>query len=112
VAITPDGTHAISGGRDGTVRQWNLRSARQRSEPLFCHDGPVDAVAITPDGTHAISGGGRTVQVWNLASNTSIDLVALNAAIASCAMASDTSGLQVVAGDTLGAVTAWLLDLG
>jgi len=68
VAITPDGQSAVSAGRDGTVRVWDIASGELRT--LNGHAvGEVNAVALTPDGQTAVSGGhDLTVRVWELAS--------------------------------------------
>ena len=67
VAITPDGTRAVSGGDDATVRVWDLATGSERAV-LAGHTRPVWSVAITPDGARAASGGGDgTVRVWDLA---------------------------------------------
>jgi WD40 repeat protein len=66
VAITPDGTRAISGGGDGTVRIWDLATGNEQAT-LTGHDTAVFSVAITPDGDRAVSGGAdATVRVWEL----------------------------------------------
>ena len=67
VAVTADGTRAVSGGYDGTVRVWDLATGQQQAE-LTGHHGPAMAVAVTADGTRAVSGGyDGTVRVWDLA---------------------------------------------
>jgi WD40 repeat protein len=65
-----DGTPvAVTGGGDGTVRVWDLRTGTARGEPLRGHTGAVSAVAVAEvDGTPvAVTGGGDgTVRVWDL----------------------------------------------
>jgi WD40 repeat protein len=67
VAISADGTRAISGTANGTVQVWDLTTHRQLGRPLTGHDGGINAVAISADGTRAISGSwDGTVRVWDL----------------------------------------------
>jgi WD40 repeat protein len=67
LAFTPDGGTLLSGGRDRTVRCWDLASMRQR-EAWTWPVGVVYSLAVAPDGLTAAAGGnaGRTV-VWDLA---------------------------------------------
>jgi WD40 repeat protein len=67
LAFTPDGEALLSGGRDRTVRCWDLASLRQR-EAWSWPVGVVYSLAVAPDGLTAAAGGnaGRTV-VWDLA---------------------------------------------
>ena len=68
VAVTPDGSRAVSVGYDSTLRVWNLTSGRCE-RTLESHTGAVTAVAVTPDGSRAVSAGnGYTLRVWHLTS--------------------------------------------
>ena len=65
--MTADGTRAVSGSSDRTVRVWDLVTGQPRAV-LAGHRRPVWVVAVTADGTRAVSGSGdRTVRVWDLA---------------------------------------------
>ncbi|MEU6277073.1 caspase family protein [Streptomyces populi] len=71
-----DGTPiAITGGRDGTVRVWDLATRQPIGEPLTGHTGTVYSVACTElDRTPiAVTGGDDgTVRVWDLATRQAI----------------------------------------
>ena len=60
---------AVSGGADGTVRVWDLRTLAPLGEPLTGHRGLVSSVAVgvVDDRPVAVSGGeDGTVRVWDL----------------------------------------------
>jgi WD40 repeat protein len=67
VAVTPDGTRAVSASGDRTLKVWDLATGAPLHS-LVGHSGWVEAVAVTPDGTRAVSASGdRTLKVWDLA---------------------------------------------
>lgn len=71
-AISPDGSRALSGGSDNTVRLWDMATG----EPLDVLEGHTDAVmsvAFSPDGRMALSGSrDGTVRLWDLESKAEI----------------------------------------
>jgi WD40 repeat protein len=102
VAVTADGLRAISAGRDGTVRVWDLRIGTPE-RTLEGHTGEVLAVAVTADGHRAISAGADgTVRVWDLRTGQLLAAFQGEAGVGSCAVTVD--GTTVVAGDRLGRV--------
>ncbi len=70
VAFDPAGRRVVSGGRDGTVRVWNVDIA-QEIQCLKGHEDPVQCVAWSTDGRLIASGSGsiighaRTVRIWD-----------------------------------------------
>jgi WD40 repeat protein/serine/threonine protein kinase len=66
VAMGPDGKTAVSAGRDGTLRVWDLPVGREL-RTLRGHEGMILALALSPDGRRALTGGSdRTLIHWNL----------------------------------------------
>lgn len=66
-AYLPDG-RALTGGRDGTLRLWDLAEGGQQLFEMS-HDDQIVALAVSPDGTRALTGGWdnvNEVKRWNL----------------------------------------------
>jgi hypothetical protein len=65
VALSPDGTHIVSGSNDQMLRLWDMALQRPVGGPIAGHKGLVNSVAFSPDGTRIISGSDDlTVRVW------------------------------------------------
>jgi cytochrome c len=63
LAISPDGTQAVSGSFDSSAIRWSL--ARNSAEQVLrYHDGAVNAVAALPDGWAATSGEDARIAIW------------------------------------------------
>ncbi len=72
VAVTPDGTRAVSASSDSTLRVWDLASGKPLAS-LQGHTGQLFGVAVTPDGTRAVSASGdSTLRVWDLATGKAL----------------------------------------
>ncbi|GAA0324720.1 hypothetical protein GCM10010302_74820 [Streptomyces polychromogenes] len=65
VRLLADGRYAISGGKDGTVRIWDVVTGRCLSV-LKGHRGSVHSLAVTPDGRLAMSASSDLVRLWEL----------------------------------------------
>jgi WD40 repeat protein len=66
VALNANGTIAVSGSEDGSLRVWNTNTGDEVYR-LSGHAGRVNGVAVTKDGSHAISvSDDHTVKVWDL----------------------------------------------
>ena len=64
LAISPDGTHAISGSFDTSAIRWSL-SRNTAEQVLRFHDGAVNAVAYLKDGRVVTAGADAHIAVWS-----------------------------------------------
>jgi WD40 repeat protein len=72
VAYSPDGRHAASGGRDLTVRLWDVQTGHQ-IQCLRGHRRRIYGVSFSPDGRRLLSGSGdHSVRLWDLATGTEV----------------------------------------
>jgi len=63
LAISPDGSTALSGSFDSSAIRWSL--VRNAAEQVFrFHEGAVNAVAMMPDGRMATAGEDGRVAIW------------------------------------------------
>jgi cytochrome c len=63
LAISPDGTEAVSGSFDTAAIRWSLRR-NAAEQVLRFHDGAVNVVAFLPDGRVATSGEDARIAIW------------------------------------------------
>ena len=72
VAISHDGSFAISGSDDNTLKIWDLGTGEEKIT-LSGHSGSVNSVAISDDGLIAVSGSSdKTIKIWDLKSGIEI----------------------------------------
>ena len=72
VAVTPDGSCAISGSNDNTVRVWDLLTGTQR-HVLHGHANGITMVTLTPDGRRIVSASyDHTIRVWDVERGTAV----------------------------------------
>ncbi|KAJ6575629.1 WD40 repeat-like protein [Mycena vulgaris] len=66
VAFSSDGSRAISGSRDKTIRIWNVSTGKQLQQ-LDGHNDSVNSVTFSSDGSRAISGShDKTIRIWDV----------------------------------------------
>jgi hypothetical protein len=65
VALAPDGRHALSGGKDRSVRLWDVAAGREERR-LDGHNGAVCCVAFGLNSRGLSGGEDRTIVLWDL----------------------------------------------
>jgi mono/diheme cytochrome c family protein len=72
LALSADGRLALSGGKDQSVRLWDVVSGKMLHN-LEGHADEVNGVAFSPDGKRVLScGSDRTVRVWSVESGKEV----------------------------------------
>ncbi|QDT92515.1 SUMF1/EgtB/PvdO family nonheme iron enzyme [Gimesia algae] len=106
LAVTPDGTRAISGSTDDTLIIWDL-ATKEKIRTLEGHSDNVRCVAITPDGSQVVSGSfDKTLKVWNLADGKLLRTLAGHSDKISC-VALTPDGKKIISGDLGGTIKIW-----
>lgn len=108
LAVSKDGSKLLSGGRDGTMRLWDLQQRTQKR--IFRgHRGWVQAVAFAGDTGEALSASrDGTVRRWNLESGEV--LAELDHGGRVMALACTDDGDTVFAGGTDNDISVWTAD--
>ncbi len=110
LALTKDGTRVISGGYDGTLQVWALKSGACLNT-LRGHDLVLD-VDVTPDGLSVVSCGlDKIVCIWDLASGKWVRLLRGHTEKAFSVVASPIERRVISGGDDR-TVRIWELDSG
>jgi WD40 repeat protein len=68
VAFTPDGRTLATGGHEGKVVLWDLRTGRQLGAPLVGHLSGVASSAFSPDGRMLATVDGEAI-LWDVAAH-------------------------------------------
>jgi WD40 repeat protein len=106
VAFSPDGTLALSGSADRTVRLWNVRS-RKQLRVFQGHTDSVLSVAFAADRTRGLSAGhDGTLRGWDLGTGMEIQRQDFRAGAASMVSFSP-DGKVAALGGTDGIVRIW-----
>jgi hypothetical protein len=110
VAVTGDGSLAVTGSEDGTAVVWDVVTGKPM-HTLTGHHGRVGAVAVNSDGSQAVTGGGDgTAMVWDLATGTVLRVLPIQHMLAAVAVSGD--GSRAVTGGGDGTAIAWDLATG
>jgi serine/threonine protein kinase len=105
VALSAAGRLALSGGKDGTLRLWDVASGQ--GGRVLCEGGPeVRAVALAGDGRLALSASGATLKLWDAGTAQELGrLVGHTDTVKSVAFAPD--GRQAASGGDDRTVRLW-----
>jgi WD40 repeat protein len=72
VAFSPDGSYALSGSLDTTLRLWDVATGKE-IRSFAGHTYAVNSVVFSPDGKYALSGSGdSTLRLWDVATGKEI----------------------------------------
>jgi WD40 repeat protein len=103
LAFHSNGTQAISGGADKTVKLWDLTKGTvlKTFGPLA---DPVSAVVFSRDYTQVGAAAGKVVKVWNLTDGKELLALTHPAAVSSLSFSADRTRLVTGAADNLARV--------
>lgn len=111
VRLTADGSVAISGSIDGTIRVWYLHNGGYIRD-LKGHEQAVSAVDLTPDGRIGISGAeDRTIRAWDIKEGVELRVLHGHAGSVSSVVI-HPRGHLCVSGSTDGTLRTWDLVRG
>jgi len=72
VCFSPDGKYALSGGRDNTIKLWDIASGNE-IKSFEGHNSMVTSVNFSPDGKFALSASNDyTLKLWDITSGIEI----------------------------------------
>jgi WD40 repeat protein len=109
VAFTPDGRTLATGGQEGTVVLWDMRTGRQLGPPLVGHASGVASSAFSPDGRLLATVNGEAI-LWDLASHTQIGAALPIRSEGPHALAFLPGGSQLAVAAPSGSVLVWDVD--
>jgi WD40 repeat protein len=121
VAFSPDGKYALSGGTDGTVRQWDISSGTELKR-LQAHTGSGGTfyVAFSQNGKYFLSGGADgLLKLWDTASSQEVKTFRalsgdmpgmITNTVGYAALTPD--GKRMISGSTDAAIRIWNTETG
>jgi WD40 repeat protein len=106
ILLTADGSQALGGCEDGTVRVWDPATSREQAR-LDSLGGSISSIALAANETCLISGDiDRVVRVWNLKTGRQQARLRGHESLVT-SVAASADGSRVVSGGTEGTVLDW-----
>ena len=110
IAMSADGTRALTAGFDYSVIEWEVASGRP-IQRLIGHDAAVNAVVYLPDSRAASASDDGTVAVWSLGNGARIHSLQGHAAKVTT-IAASPDGASIASGGWDGTVRLWNVETG
>jgi WD40 repeat protein len=108
IAVNQATQRVASGGKDGVIQVWDLRSGRSVGPAMTSGPAPVNAVAFSPDGRSVLAGDADgAVRLWDLATAQQIRETSVRHGAAVTSVASNADGRKWASADTDGTVQMW-----
>ena len=111
VVVSPDGQQIVSGGRDHTIKIWDVETYKEL-RTLKGHENWVTCVAIRPDGQRIISGSlDHTIRIWDVESGKELRaLRGHTSGVESISVSPD--GQRIVSGSSDHTIKIWDAESG
>ena len=111
VALSADGTHALSGSQDRTLKLWNMQSGTLR-HTFEGHASSILSVALSTDGMRALSGSSdRTMKSWNTDTGT-LERTFIGHSSSVLSVALSTDGAYALSGSDDRTARLWDVETG
>ncbi|HOX60081.1 MAG TPA: hypothetical protein PLC99_24660 [Verrucomicrobiota bacterium] len=106
LALSPDGSHIISGSSSGNLRFWDVVTGR--SAAFKGHEQRVTGIAYSPDGKHFVSGGmDGKLRLWNATPTAPIGPPFVGDPHSVTSVAYSPDGMYIVSGGADGKLRLW-----
>ncbi|MBM4072653.1 MAG: WD40 repeat domain-containing protein [Planctomycetes bacterium] len=115
LAMSRDGSRALTGLQFGAVQLWELKSGKLL-QGFYGHEGAVSGVAMFPDGRRVISAGlDKTIRIWDVETRQEVRRFAAGAGVHALALSPDAKLFAAcLSGDGKqpGVVKVWEVERG